>query len=137
MSASTQNQALSAILFLYRHVLHSDSLDLTVHAVRAKRPKQVPTVLSREEVQRLLASMTGVPLLQSKLLYGCGLRLMECLRLRVKDLDFDRRQIAVRDTKGHHDRTTMLPDEVAPGAADPRERLGQWTWPGLAALCIG
>ena len=137
MSGSTQNQALSAILFLYRHVLHSDSLDLTVHAVRAKRPKQVPTVLSREEVQRLLASMTGVPLLQAKLLYGSGLRLMQCLRLRVKDLDFDRRQIAVRDTKGHHDRTTMLPDEAATGAADPRERLGQWTWPGLAALCIG
>ena len=113
VSASTQNQALSAILFLYRHVLHSDSLDLTVQAVRAKRPKRVPTVLGREEVQRLLACMTGVPLLQAKLLYGSGLRLMECLRLRVKDLDFDRRQIAVRDTKGSQDRTTMLPDEVA------------------------
>src|SRR3990172_7760015 len=137
VSASTQNQALSAILFLYRHVLHNDSIDLRVDAVRAKRRKRVPTVLSREEVQRLLASMTGVPLLQAKLLYGSGLRLKECLRLRVKDLDFDRRQIAVRDTKGSRDRTTMLPDEVGTGAADPRERRGQWTWPGLVALCIG
>ena len=77
MSASTQNQALSAILFLYRHVLHTDSLDLTAHAARAKRPKRVPTVLSRQEVQRLLASMNGVPLLQAKLPYGCGLPLME------------------------------------------------------------
>jgi integron integrase len=113
VSASTQNQALSAILFLYRNVLHNDLIDLRVDAVRAKRRKRVPTVLSREEVQRLLSSMTGVPLLQAKLLYGSGLRLMECLRLRVKDLDFDQRQIAVRDTKGSQDRTTMLPDEVA------------------------
>jgi integron integrase len=113
VSASTQNQALSAILFLNRHVLHNDTIDLTVDAVRAKRRKRVPTVLSQEEVQRLLASTTGVPLLQAKLLYGSGLRLMECLRLRVKDLDFDRRQIAVRDTKGSQDRTTMLPNEVA------------------------
>ena len=112
-SPQAQNQAGNAILFLYRHVLHNDSIDLTVDAVCAKRRKRVPTVLSQEEIQRLLASMTGIPLLQAKLPYGSGLRLMECLRLRVKDLDFDRRQIAVRDTKGSQDRTTMLPDEVA------------------------
>jgi len=80
---------------------------------RAKRPKRLPVVLTREEVHAVLAQLTGTPALMACLLYGAGLRLMECLRLRVKDLDFDRRQIAVRDTKGSQDRATMLPDEVA------------------------
>ena len=99
------------------------SLDLTVHAVRARRPKRVPTVLSREEVQRLIASMSGVAQLQFMLLYGSGLRLMECLRLRVKNLDFEQPQILVRDTKGLRDRITILPDEMSPNLLSHLKRV--------------
>jgi integron integrase len=108
VAAATQNQALSALLFLYKEVLELplpwlDALD------RAKRPARLPTVLSRAEVQRLLAAMTGTKWLMASLLYGAGLRLRECLTLRVKDLDFEYRQILVRDGKGAKDRVTMLP----------------------------
>ncbi len=106
--ASTQNQALSALLFLYREVLDLP-LDLTFQSVQARRPKHLPTVLSKAEVERVLRQMSGETLLMAQLLYGCGLRLMECLRLRVKDVDFEQHQIIVRDPKGMHDRTTMLP----------------------------
>jgi integron integrase len=107
ISASTQNQALSALLFLYRHVLN---LELgPVDSVRAKPSQHVPTVLSRAEVQAVLHEMSGIYLLMARLLYGSGMRLMECVRLRVKDLDFAYRQIAVRDAKGAHDRYTILP----------------------------
>ncbi|MFQ5924057.1 MAG: integron integrase [Anaerolineales bacterium] len=123
VAASTQNQALSAILFLYRHVFHDTSLDLTVNAVRAKRRKRIPTVLSQTEITKLLRCMTGTPQLQAKLLYGSGLRLMECLRLRVKDLDFDHRQIAVRDSKGFRDRTTMLPEVAVEGLKQHFQRV--------------
>jgi integron integrase len=108
VAASTQNQALSALLFLYREVLDLP-LDLTFQSVQARRPKHLPTVLSKAEVERVLRQMSGETLLMAQLLYGCGLRLMECLRLRVKDVDFEQHQIIVRDPKGMHDRTTMLP----------------------------
>ncbi|MBD8871269.1 integron integrase [Rhodanobacter sp. DHB23] len=108
VAANTQNQALSALLFLYREVLGVE-LPWLDGVTRAKRPARVPTVLSREEVTRLLAYMDGRPRLLACLLYGAGLRLMEALRLRVKDVDFDRGEITVRDGKGGKDRRTMLP----------------------------
>ncbi len=109
VSASTQNQALSALLFLYRQVLHIDLPEQGLQFTRARKPQRLPTVLSRGEVQALLACMTGVPLLVAQLLYGSGLRLNEALRLRVQDLDFDRHQIIVRGGKGDKDRFTLLP----------------------------
>ncbi len=110
VAASTQNQALSALLFLYREVLRQplESVD----AVRARRPERLPTVLTRSEVARVLSAMSGSTQLMAKLLYGSGLRALECLRLRVKDLDFEQRCIIVRDGKGEKDRVTMLPDSV-------------------------
>lgn len=112
VAASTQNQALNAILFLYRKVLRDDQLDLTVNAVRAKRRKRMPTVLSKVELDKLLSCLRGKNKLRAQLLYGSGLRLMECLRLRVKDIDFHQRQITVRDGKGFKDRVTILPDQL-------------------------
>lgn len=108
VAAATQNQALSALLFLYREVIGSplpwlDELD------RARGPKRVPTVLTRAEVERLLSCMRASKWLMASLLYGSGLRLRECLKLRVKDVDFGYRQIVVRDGKGAKDRVTMLP----------------------------
>jgi integron integrase len=111
VAASTQNQALSALLFLYRDVLRKE-LDDPIAAVRAKESKHLPAVLTKEETQRVLAQLSGIYRLQAKLLYGSGLRLLECLRLRVKDIDFERRAIIVRDTKGDEDRVTMLPDSL-------------------------
>jgi integron integrase len=108
VSASTQNVALSALLFLYRAVLVID-LPLIEGVERAKRPQRIPVVLTLEEVKRVLAQMTGTHHLMASLLYGAGLRLMECVRLRVKDLDFDYQQIIVRDGKGEKDRRTILP----------------------------
>jgi len=108
VSASTQNQALSAILFLYGMVLDRPLGDLK-DVVRARTPQRLPVVLSREEVQRLLDAMEGTLGLIARVLYGTGLRLMEGLRLRVKDLDFDRGQIVVREGKGDKDRIVMLP----------------------------
>ena len=108
VSASTQNQALAALLFLYRQVLGID-LPWMDQIRRAKRPERVPLVLDRDEVQRVLSEMSGAAWLGASLLYGSGLRLLECLRLRIKDLDFGRREITVRDGKGGRDRRTMLP----------------------------
>jgi integron integrase len=113
VSASTQNQALNALLFLYRTVL-DQPIELRIDAARAKRPERVPTVLSRQEAQRVLACLSGPHQLMAKLLYGSGLRASECVRLRVKDLDFDLRQITVREGKGEKDRFTMLPESIAP-----------------------
>jgi integron integrase len=114
VAASTQNQALSALLFLYRDVLHQE-LNYPIDAVRAKPSQHLPAVLTKDEVRQVIAQISGIHQLQAKLLYGSGLRLLECLRLRVKDLDFERRAIIVRDTKGDQDRVTMLPDSlVAP-----------------------
>lgn len=99
VSASTQNQAFNALLFLYRNVLHVE-LEAPIHALRAKRGQHLPTVLSRHEVSQVLDRMQGLHQLMARLLYGCGLRLMECLRLRVKDIDFEQSQIVVREGKG-------------------------------------
>ncbi|MGH7534618.1 MAG: integron integrase [Gemmatimonadales bacterium] len=114
VSASTQTQALSALLFLYRDVLHRPPSQLQ-GLVRARRPERVPVVLGREEVRLILRTLEGTPRLAAMLLYGAGLRLLECLELRIKDLDFSRGQILVRRGKGAKDRITMLPD----GAREP------------------
>jgi integron integrase len=108
VAASTQNQALHAILFLYRHVLQI-KLPWLDELQRAKKPQHLPVVFTREEVKALLAQLQGTLWLMAMLTYGCGLRLLECLRLRVKDMDFQYRQILVRDAKGQKDRVTMLP----------------------------
>jgi len=114
VSASTQNQALYAILFLYRDVLRKDLDEQTIDAVRAKKPKRLPIVLTKEEALRVIGLLSGTYRLMAKLLYGSGLRLMECLRLRVKDIDFEQRQIIVRDGKGGKDRVTVLPETLVP-----------------------
>jgi len=111
VSASTQNQGLAAILFLYKDVLGCDPGWLD-DIVRAKRPERLPVVLTRQEVQSLIGKLDGVSWLMAMLLYGSGLRLMECLRLRVKDIDFTRNEIVVREGKGNKDRVTMLPAAV-------------------------
>lgn len=111
VAASTQNQALSALLFLYREVLHQD-LDQSLDPVRAKKPRRLPTVMNRAETRRVIAALSGTHQLMVKLLYGSGLRLLECARLRVKDIDFAQRQIVVRDAKGGKDRITVLPDSL-------------------------
>lgn len=108
VSASTQNQALSAILFLYREVLNL-SLDWIENVQRASKPARLPVVFTKEEAQAVLAQLSDTKWLMASLLYGAGLRLMECLRLRIKDIDFAQHQIAVRDGKGGKDRMTMLP----------------------------
>lgn len=112
VAASTQNQALSALLFLYKEVL-GQSLPWLDGLDRAKRPARVPAVLTRDEMARLLGCMNGTKWIMASLLYGAGLRLRECLTLRVKDVDFGYRQILVRDGKGAKDRVTMLPQSVA------------------------
>lgn len=108
VAAGTQNQALAAILFLYREVLHQE-LAWMKNVVRAKPSQRLPLVLSVEEVQKILARLNGREWLMANLLYGTGMRLMECVRLRVKDVDFSRNEICVRDGKGNKDRRTMLP----------------------------
>jgi len=111
VSASTQNQALCALLFLYKEVLKTDDVVVNL-AHRAQRPERLPVVLTRQEVREILDRMTGVAGLVAGLLYGSGLRLMECLTMRVKDLEFSRNEIVVRDGKGRKDRLTMLPEAV-------------------------
>jgi integron integrase len=112
VSASTQNQAISAILFLYRHVLAMQLDETTFAAMRPSKSKRVPTVLSKAEALAVIQKMSGTYRLMAQLMYGSGLRLMECLRLRVKDLDFQNHQIIVRDGKGGDDRITMFPDTL-------------------------
>ena len=111
VSASTQNQALSAVLFLYRDVLHIE-IGPVEHVPRARTPVRVPVVLSREEVARIMKRLDGVMWIIVVLLYGAGLRLHECLELRVKDIDLERRQIVIRRGKGQKDRPTVLPTAV-------------------------
>jgi site-specific recombinase XerD len=108
VSASTQNQALSALVFLYSEVLGKD-LAWLGGLVRAKRPQRVPVVLTRLEVATLLSGLQGSVWLMASLLYGAGLRLLECVELRVKDMDLEAREIRVRDGKGRKDRVTMVP----------------------------
>jgi len=120
VSSSTQNQALSALIFLYKDVLRKD-----VHwisgIVRARKPKRLPVVLSRQEVRAVLGQMRGTTKLMASLLYGAGLRLTECIELRVKDVDFERHQIHVRGGKGDRDRITVLPRRLEPAL---RKQLG-------------
>jgi integron integrase len=111
VAASTQSQALNALLFLYREVLRKP-LQQTINAVRAKNTRRLPTVLARNEVEMILAELEGESLLMAQLLYGAGLRVSECLRLRVKDIDFGQRLILVRDGKGQKDRTTLMPEII-------------------------
>ena len=111
VSASTQNQALSAILFLYRHVLHIE-LEFPTDTIRPEKSRRIPVVLTKEEAVAIISRMNGLSKLMTKILYGSGLRLMECMRLRVKDIDFGNHQIIVRDGKGEQDRVTILPDSL-------------------------
>ena len=113
LAASTQNQALSAVIFLYRHVLKID-IALPSDIIRAQKSETLPVVLTHQEAMSVINKMSGVSQLMTKILYGSGLRLMECLRLRVKDIDFGNHQIIVRDGKGEKDRLTMLPDALIP-----------------------
>jgi integron integrase len=134
VAAATQNQALSALLFLYKEVLAAP-LPWLNELDRAKRPARVPTVLTREEVHRLLARMRGSKWLMASLLYGAGLRLRECLKLRVKDIDFGYGQIVVRDGKGAKDRVTMLPGALAEALKRHLERVRRLHERDLARGC--
>jgi integron integrase len=116
VAASTQNQAFNALLFLYRQVLKLDMPDIK-GAVRARQPRKLPVVLTREETEAVIARLDHTNRLIASLLYGSGLRLMEAIRLRVKDVDFERGEIIVRDGKGEQDRMTMLPQSVHPTLA--------------------
>lgn len=120
VAASTQNQAFNALIFLYREVLQID-LGQILGAVRAKKPKRLPVVLSPEEVEAVLALLDGAVWLVCSLLYGAGLRLFEALELRVKDIDFARSEILVRDGKGQKDRVTMLPARIQPSLREHQE----------------
>ena len=143
VAASTQNQALNAIVFFFKEVLKRDPGDFS-DFVRAKQPLHVPEVLTRSEVERLLDAMSGVNQLMAGLLYGAGLRLMECIRLRVKDIDFDAGRLTIRDGKGRKDRITMLPERFqhllqqqfeqtqALYESDLKKNVaGAYVWPGL------
>jgi integrase len=107
VSANTQRQALNAIIFLYKQVLEQPVDELIEH-IKAKSHRRPPVVLSQREIQQVLAQMTGIHLLMAQLLYGSGLRLMECIRLRVQDLDIERSRIYLRNGKGRKDRTTLF-----------------------------
>lgn len=122
VAASTQNQALSALLSLYRHILESP-LPWLDDMERATRPARLPTVLTVREVQAVLAQMQGTRRLMAALLYGAGLRLLECLTLRVKDIAFERGQLIVRDAKGFRDRVTVLPDSLSDGLKAHLQRM--------------
>jgi integron integrase len=143
VAASTQNQALNAIVFFFKEVLKRDPGDFS-DFVRAKQPLHVPEVLTRSEVERLLDAMSGVNQLMAGLLYGAGLRLMECIRLRVKDIDFDAGRLTIRDGKGRKDRITMLPERFQHLLKQQLEQAqdlyesdlkknvaGAYVWPGL------
>jgi len=122
VSASTQNQALSALLFLYRNVLGREIGDLG-EVIRARKPRRLPVVMTREEVKAVLGHLQGDKWLMGMVMYGAGLRLMECLRLRVQDIDFSRNEILVRDGKGAKDRITMLPDSVKAALQDHLKKV--------------
>lgn len=143
VAASTQNQALNAIVFFFKEVLKRDPGDFS-DFVRAKRPQHIPEVLVRSEVERLLDAISGVNQLMAGLLYGAGLRLMECIRLRVKDIDFETMRLTVRDGKGRKDRVTVLPERYQQLLKQQLEHAkalydsdlkngvaGVYLWPGL------
>jgi len=144
VAASTQNQALNALVFFFNHALHKPFGEMETF-VRAKRPKRLPEVMTRAEVQALLDQMQGICALIAGLMYGGGLRLMECVRLRVRDIDFARHQIMVRDGKGQKDRVTILPERFAVQLQEHIGRIraihendqvkgvpGVFIWPALA-----
>ena len=139
VAASTQNQAFNALLFLYQQVLHID-LGEIAGAVRAKKPKRLPVVLTREEVQSILALLDGEVWLVCSLLYGAGLRLFEALQLRVKDIDFSRSELLLRDGKGPERSRDHVANEgptrapTAPGDGASAARLGSGVWLGRAPL---
>jgi integron integrase len=122
VTASTQNQALCALVFLYRHVLGKEPGPIE-GIERAKGPKRLPVVLTRNEVRAVLGQMHGVPQLVCRLLYGAGLRLLECLTLRVKDIDFERNELTIRDGKGAKDRVSVLPGTCRDALLDHLERM--------------
>ena len=124
VSASTQNQALAALIFLYRVVLDQD-LPWLDDVVRAKRSAHVPVVMSRNEAEAVLRELRGMRQLMAALLYGAGLRLLECARLRVKDVDFDRRQLVVRAGKGDRDRASVLPESACEPLRRHLERVAR------------
>lgn len=133
VAASTQNQAFSALLFLYREVLKQE-LPWIDEIERAKRPPKVPVVFTPEEARAVLSKLDGTPRLMAQLLYGCGLRLMECVRLRIKDVDFGYLQITIHDGKGGRDRVTMLPVSLV----DPlRQAGGEATHPARGRFSGG
>ena len=122
VSASTQNQAMNALVFLYREVVQLPLTGLE-ERVRVRRPARLPTVLSKEEVGRMLSAMKGTSQLMAQLLYGTGMRLMELLRLRVKDVDFGRNEIVIRAGKGNKDRVTILPEKLKGSLGAHLERV--------------
>ena len=122
ISRSTQNQAFNALLFLYREVLKIP-LDERIQAVRASRKRKLPVVMTRDEVRLVIEAMSGTCGLMAKVMYGSGLRLMECVRLRVQDMDFNMNQITVRSGKGDKDRWTMLPESVQPALQEHLRRV--------------
>jgi integron integrase len=122
VAASTQNQALSALLFLYRDVLKL-KLDIEVNAIRAKPSRYLPTVLTKSETTAVICQLSGVYHLVVQLLYGSGLRQTECLQLRVKDVDFGHHQLVIRDAKGHEGRVTMLPDSAVAALQEHLQRV--------------
>jgi site-specific recombinase XerD len=122
VSASTQNQAFNALLYLFRNVLQKNLSDLS-DTVRARRKRRLPVVLTREEVNRLFSFLEGPYLLMAQLLYGSGLRLLECIRLRVKDIDFASNLLIVRSGKGEKDRATILPDKIKESLESHLQRI--------------
>lgn len=122
VSASTQNQALSALLFLYRNVIGRELGDLD-EIIRARKPKRLPVVMTSDEVKAVLANLSGDKWVMASLMYGSGLRLMECLRLRIQDLDFSRNEILVRNGKGAKDRITMLPGSLKKPLQDHLKKI--------------
>ena len=122
VAASTQNQALSAVLFLYRDVLEQE-LPWLGNVVRARNPHRLPVVLTRAEVAQVLARMNGTAWLIASMLYGAGLRISECLQLRIKDMELSRRELLIRDAKGQKDRITVLPDALLPHLRDHLARV--------------
>lgn len=109
VSASTQSQAFHALLFLFRHVLNKDIGDLR-EVIRSPRRRRMPVVLTRLEIEKLFEQISGTNLLAAELIYGCGLRLRECVKIRIKDIDFERRRLVVMGGKGYKDRQTLLPE---------------------------
>ena len=122
VASSTQNQAFNALLFLYRQVLKIE-LKESINAIRARKPQKLPTVLTKSEALKLIAAMNSIYSLMATMMYGSGLRLMECLRLRVKDVDFAADQIMVRDGKGLKDRVTVLPKTIVPALTAHLEKV--------------